>query len=120
CVLLEVVAEREIAEHLEERVVAVRRPDVVEIVVLPADAHHLLRRRRTRVVALLPAEKQILELVHAGVGEEQRGIVAGHERRARYDAVAALAEVLQEGRPDVIRAHSSYCTPPVRAARPCT
>src|SRR4029079_2780997 len=31
---LEVVAEREVAEHLEERVMAQRRPDVVEIVVL--------------------------------------------------------------------------------------
>ena len=62
---------------------AERRPDVVEVVVLAADAHALLRRRGARVVALLAAEEQVLELVHPGVGEEQRRIVAGHERRAR-------------------------------------
>ena len=48
-VFLEVVAEREVAEHLEERVVAMRRPDVVEVVVLAADPHDLLRRRGARV-----------------------------------------------------------------------
>ena len=95
-VLLEVVAEREVAEHLEERVMAERRPDVVEIVVLAADAHHLLRRRGARVVALLAAEEQVLELVHAGVGEEQRRIVGRDERRAGDDAVAVLLEVLRK------------------------
>ena len=78
--LLEVVAEREIAEHLEERVMPQRRPDVVEVVVLAADAHALLRRRRARVGALLLAEEDVLELVHPGVGEEQRRIVARHQR----------------------------------------
>ena len=72
---LEVVAEREVAEHLEERVVPVRRPDVVEIVVLAADPHALLRRRRPRVVAPLAAEEHVLELVHPRVGEEQRRVV---------------------------------------------
>ena len=65
---------------------------------LAADAHALLRRRRARVVALLAAEEHVLELVHPGVGEEQRRVVAGHERRAGHDAVAVLLEVLQEGR----------------------
>ena len=78
-VLLEVVAEREVAEHLEERVMTERRPDVVEVVVLPAHAHALLRRRRPRVVALVFAEEDVLELVHPGVGEQQRGIVGGHK-----------------------------------------
>ncbi len=106
--LLEVVAEREVAEHLEEGVMPVRRPDVVEVVVLAADAHHLLRGRGARVVALLAAEKQVLELVHPGVGEQQRRVVAGDERRARHDAVAVLLEVLQEGRADLVRRHPLY------------
>ena len=78
--LLEVVAEREVAQHFEERMVAKRRPDVVEVVVLAADAHHLLCRRGAPVRALFAAQEQILELVHPGVREEERGIVAGHER----------------------------------------
>ena len=73
--LLEVVAKGEVAEHLEERVMAQRRADVVEVVVLAADAHALLRGGRARVGALLAAEEHVLELVHAGVREEQRRIV---------------------------------------------
>ena len=41
-VTLEVVAKREVAQHLEERVMAQRGPDVVQVVVLAADAHALL------------------------------------------------------------------------------
>ena len=43
---LEIVAEREIAEHLEEGVVARGVADVVEVVVLAAGAHAFLRGRR--------------------------------------------------------------------------
>ena len=38
-VFLEIVAEREVPQHLEEGVMPVRRPHVVEVVVLAADAH---------------------------------------------------------------------------------
>ncbi len=73
-----------------------RRPDVVEVVVLAADAHALLRRRRARVGALLAPEEDVLELVHPRVGEEQRRVVARHERRARDDAVSVPLEVVEE------------------------
>ena len=42
--LLEIVAEGEIAEHLEEGVVARGVADIVEVVVLAAGAHAFLRR----------------------------------------------------------------------------
>ena len=83
----------------------VRRSDVVEIVVLSADAHHFLRRGGAPVVARLAPEEQVLELVHAGVGEQEGRVVAGDQRRTRHDAVAVLLEVLQEGRPDLVRGH---------------
>ena len=44
-VVLEIVAKREVAEHFEERVVAGRIADVVEVVVLATGAHAFLRRR---------------------------------------------------------------------------
>ena len=44
--LLEVVAEAEVAEHLEEHEVALGAPDVVEVVVLAAGADALLRADR--------------------------------------------------------------------------
>ena len=95
---LEVVAEGQVAEHLEERVVTVRGADVIEIVVLAADAHALLRRSRPRVGPLFLPEEHVLELVHPGVGEQQRRIVVRHERRARDDGMAVFSEVLEKSR----------------------
>ena len=88
-----------------------RRPDVVEVVVLAADAHALLRRRGARVRALLLAEEHVLELVHPGVGEEQRRVVVRHERRARHERVAVLFEVLEETAANFARTHLVYCSP---------
>src|SRR5262249_42010969 len=105
---LEVIAEREVAEHLEERVVPERRTDVVQVVGLAAHPHALLRRRGAGVGALLLAQEHVLELVHARVGEEQRWIVVGDERRAGYDGVAILPEVLQETAADVAGQHDLF------------
>ena len=69
--LLEVVAEREVAQHLEEGVVARGVADVVEVVVLAAGAHALLRGRGGVVGARLLAGEHVLELHHAGVGEHR-------------------------------------------------
>src|SRR5262249_2604333 len=93
---LEVVPEREVAEHLEERVMARGPADVLEVVVLAAGAHALLSRRGAPVVALLLAREDALELHHAGVGEEQRGIIARHERRRAHTPVAVALEVAKK------------------------
>ena len=78
---LEVVAEAEVAEHLEERVVARGVADVLEVVVLAARAHAALAARGALVAALVLAEEHVLELDHAGIREQQRRVVARHERR---------------------------------------
>ncbi len=67
--LLEIVAERPVAEHLEERVVVGVLPDVVEVIVLPARPDALLRVRSPRKGPRSGAQEDILELVHPGVGE---------------------------------------------------
>ena len=103
---LEVVAEREVAEHLEERVMPRRRADVVEVVVLAADAHALLRRRGARVVPLLLAEEDVLELVHPGVGEQQGRVVARNERGAGHRTVTGRFEEVEEPTADFTRTHS--------------
>ena len=93
---LEVVSEREVAEHLEERVMAGGPSDVLEVVVLPAGADALLARGGAPVLPLLLAREDTLELHHAGIGEEQRGIVARHERRRAHTAVAAVLEIAEK------------------------
>jgi hypothetical protein len=86
-------------------VVPERRTDVLQVIVLAADAHALLRGGRTRVVARLPAKEDVLELVHPGVGEEQRRVVVRDERRARHDAMALPLEVPEEGRANFLGSH---------------
>jgi hypothetical protein len=88
--LLEIVAEGEIAEHLEEGVMAGGVADIVEVVVLAAGAHAFLRGRGARIGPLLLAGEDVLELHHAGIGEHQRRVVARHERARRDDLVAVL------------------------------
>ena len=91
---LEIVAEREVAQHLEEGVVARGVADILEVVVLAAGAHAFLRGRGARVGPRLQPGEDVLELHHAGVGEHQRRVVARHQRARFHDLVAVLAEVL--------------------------
>ena len=78
--LLEVVADREVAEHLEERQVARRQADLVDV----RRAEALLAARQPVVRRLLAALEVRLERVHARRGEQHRRIVLGrHERRRK-------------------------------------
>ena len=77
--LLEVVAEGPVAEHLEEGVVVGVLAHVFEVVVLAAGANALLCVDRARVVALTASKEDVLELVHAGVCEEKRWVVVGDD-----------------------------------------
>src|SRR6185437_7778446 len=94
--LLEIIAEGEIAEHLEKGVVAIGETDVFEIVVLAAGANAFLAACGAPIIPLLEAEEHVLELIHAGVGEEERRIVRWHERRATNRLMAAFFEKFQE------------------------
>ena len=105
--LLEIVAKGKIPEHLEERVMAGGAPDLFEVVVLASGAHALLHRAGARVVTLLAPQEHVLELVHTGVREEQRGVVRGHERRRPHHAVPARAEEFEEAAADFVRGHSA-------------
>ena len=102
--VLEIVAEREIAEHLEEGVVPRRVADIVEVVVLAAGAHAFLRRGGALIGALFEAGEDVLELHHAGIGEHQGRVVARHERRGRHDLMIVGREIVEESRPDVVDA----------------
>ncbi len=98
---LEVIAEREIAQHLEKGEMARGIAHIVEIVVLAAGAHAFLRGRRAHIGPLFLTREDVLELHHAGVREEQRGVVARHERRGGDHLMALGLEVIEERRTDV-------------------
>ena len=79
-VALEVVSEREVAQHLEERVVARRVAYLLEIVMLAAGTHTFLRcRGATPKGRILESKEDFLELDHSRIGKQQRWVVGRDE-----------------------------------------
>ena len=107
--LLVVVAERPVAEHLEEGVVVAVAPDLLDVVVLAAQAQTFLRIDRARVGELLIAEEDVLELHHPGVDEQQGRVLVRNQRRAGNEVVAALAEKFDELGADLGTGHGREC-----------
>jgi len=99
---LEIIAEREIAEHFEEGVVARGIADIVEVVMLAAGADAFLRRGGGDIGPRLEAGEHVLERHHAGVDEHQGRIVLRHERRRAHDLMPRAPEIIEEGAADVV------------------
>ena len=99
--VLEVVAEAEVAEHLEEHEVSLGAPDVVEVVVLATGAGALLAADGTLVRRHLVADEVRLERHHAGDGEQHRRIVRDQAGR-RHHRVGARREEVDEGVAELI------------------
>ncbi len=91
---LEVIAEGEVAEHFEKRVMPGRIADVFQVVVLPAGPHAFLGGRCPVVPAFLLSEEGAFELNHAGVGKQQRRVVLRHEGRTPDHLVPVLFEII--------------------------
>jgi hypothetical protein len=70
--------------------------DVLQIVVLAARAQAALHVGGANVIALVRAEKDLLELDHAAVGEKQRRIVGGHQRCRGHDRMTVRGEVVEK------------------------
>ena len=69
---------------------------VFQVVVLAAGPQAALGSYRAPVGPGFAAEKHILELDHAGIGEQQGRIIAGHKRTARHDPVTAAGKVVEK------------------------
>ena len=115
---LEVVAKAEVAEHFEEGVVARGVADIFQIVVLAAGAHTALRAGCAGTGPWLQAQKHVLELVHTGVGEQQRGIVRGDQRTAGDASVLLRCKVSEESLANVEGFHSGEKNIPWSLRRP--
>ncbi len=76
--------------------------DVLEVVVLAACTHALLRGGSALIGPLLQSGEDVLELDHAGIGEQQCRIVARDERARRDDLVPVAREILEERGADVV------------------
>ena len=96
--------------------------DIFKIVVLAASTHAALAADGAYVRTFLGAEEHILELHHAGVGEQQRRVVRRHQRTRRYDRVTVATEVVEEQFADVGTFHVVSVTAPALPylLRPCS
>ena len=108
--LLEVVAEREVAEHLEERAVPGGLADLLDV----RRPHALLAAGGAPERRRLLAEEIRLERLHAGVDQQQRGVVGDQAGRGDH-GVPALLEVAKETADDLCRLHHGH--PSRRRAR---
>ena len=102
---LEVVAERPVAEHLEHGVVIGVMSDLLQVVVLTGDAETFLRVGYTRRGDGDITEDDVLELVHARVGEHQRGVALNDHRRGWDDLVTLRGEEVQEALTNFVGSH---------------
>ena len=100
-IALEVIAERPISEHFEEGAVSRGVTDILQVVMLASGAQAALHVGRAHVAALVGPKKDLLELHHPAVGEEQRGIIGRHQRRRRNDRMSLRGEVFEEMAADV-------------------
>src|SRR6267143_4778172 len=103
-ILLEIISKRKIAQHLEKRVMPLRKPHIFQIVVLAARAHALLAARRPRVIPFLQSKEHILELVHPRIREQQRRVPMWHQRRAPHPPVPLALKEAQEPFTDLVPA----------------
>ena len=92
---LEVIAEREIAEHLEERVMPRRAAHVFDVVGADALLAAGGPRRRPRRLA----QKHRLERQHAGDRQQHRRVFR-HQRGTGHALMAALLIEVEKGRAD--------------------
>ena len=93
----EIVAKRPVAQHFEHRVVVGVVAHLFEVVVLTAHTQTFLRVGHAAALGFDVAENDVLELIHTGIGEHQRGIVLDHHRGGGNDEVTVLFEEAFEG-----------------------
>ncbi len=105
---LEVLAEREVAEHLEEREVERVEPDLVDV----RRAEDLLDGREERRRGHFAAEEVRHQRLHARAIEQGRVIPLGRDERAGWVALVALRlEEPQEPLAELrCSAHAADCT----------
>ena len=109
---LEVIAEGEVSQHLEEGMVAGRHPDVFQIVVLSPGPDALLGGGRAPVAPVLQTEETVLELDHPGIREKERRVVLRNQGRARDPRVGFSLEKFQKTLPDLTPRHRHETLPP--------
>ena len=103
--LLEIVAEGEVAQHLKIGAVPGRLADVFDV----ARADALLTGRHAAAGRLFLALEPRLHRRHAGVDEQDRLVILRHERKTRQPQMTFRLEELQEHFPQLVQTVCFMC-----------
>ena len=82
-----------------------RRSYIFQVIVFAADSHTLLGIRRPGILPLFQAKKDVLELIHPGVGEQQSWVITRHQRVAGNDGVIFTGEKIEKSLSDLRAGH---------------
>ena len=93
---LEIVAETEVTQHLKKGVMPRGITHILQVVVLAAGAYTPLRSHRALIRATLTAKKQVLELDHARVGEQERCVIGRDQWAGGNPLVVPLGEIIEK------------------------
>jgi len=67
--------------------------DIFQVIMFATGTGTFLAGSRPRVTAVFQAQKNVFELHHSGVGEKQRRVVFGHQRRTGNQRVFLFREI---------------------------
>jgi hypothetical protein len=109
-VALVIIAEREVAEHLEKRSVTARTADVLDIGFRARHAQTALHGDRSRGGRRHFTEERGNELLHARDREQRRRHLIRHERRGRRMNVTLRNEKIDERTPQFLTRKPHGCT----------
>mmetsp|Transcript_136892 Transcript_136892/g.425291 ORF Transcript_136892/g.425291 Transcript_136892/m.425291 type:complete len:213 (+) Transcript_136892:2805-3443(+) len=117
--LLEVIAEGPVPQHLEEGMMVHILAHILQVIVLPTRTDALLGihgalQLGEGVAWVDLADKDRLELVHASVDEEQGRIVVRHDGGGRDEGVVALL------RKEIDEGLADFSARPLATGAPCT
>ena len=102
---LEIVAERPVAQHLEHGVVVGVATHLLQVIMLAGDAETLLGVGHARVFGRIVAQKDVLELVHASIGEHQRRVILDDHRCGWDNMMLFGFKKAQKSSTDFCRSH---------------
>ena len=103
--LLKIITKTEIAQHLEEGMMAGGITNVFQVIVLATGAYAALGGDRSLVGPLILPQEHIFELNHTCVGKKQGGVVVWHQRAGRNYLMAVARKIIQKLLPDILGLH---------------
>jgi hypothetical protein len=74
--------------------------DLFQIVVLPPRPNTLLGAASPCIISLFQAEKDILELIHPGIGKKERRVIVRYKAGTGDDGVSPLMKKIYKFSPD--------------------